>query len=371
MARYVKILINFARCASLWFIAILMLALLCGASWAQDGASSGTLVLSVDEAIEYALANNPDYLRAGISLQVAELNFNYNASIFDPRFQADLNVNRTRTGGLTYESQVLPGSDSRLIDSEVSYSKLFQAGDAVKFSFGSKQSSSASELYSDLGRLKTYTSALGLSYSRPLLKGFGSAVTTAGIDRATVDIAISKAVKDTSRAELIYGVRSSYLRVLAAREAVEVARFALTDAQSLFAETQAKVEAGALAQYQEIAAKAGLYSREEEVIRAEGEYEKALNGLRELLGIGSDIAIDIAEGMGFPVAEIDPETAIAMAETAAIRVLCGQLTSLSFCDFKFKIMLGLPFMKSWVLYHSSVCESSFWLSGVGETDITV
>ena len=40
------------------------------------------------------------------------------------------------------------------------------------------------------------------------------------------------------------------------------------------------------------------------------------------------------------------EAATAMAETAAIKVLCDQLTSLPLCAFKFKVMLGLPFMKS-------------------------
>lgn len=314
MNRLVNIRIPVLKQTVTGLLTILLLILMSPASSAQDaGSEYDTLVLGVDEAIEYALINNPDYLRAGVSLQLAELNFTYNASIFDPNFQADLNVNRTRTGGLSYESQVLSGSDSRVIDSEVSYSKLFHTGDALKLSFGSNQSSYASELYSEFGRLKTYTSALGLTYSRPILKGFGSAVTMAGIDRATVDITISKAVKDTARAELIYGVRSAYLRVLAAREAGQVAQLALTEAQSLFSETQAKVEAGLFAPYQEIAAEAGLYSREEELLRTRGEYEKALNGLRELLGAGRDVAIEIAEGAEFPVPDISAENAVEMA----------------------------------------------------------
>ncbi len=293
---------------------LLVLCILSGASYADETpAPRNRVVMTIEEAIDYALGNNQDYQRAGVALQMAELNFNYNAAIFDPTFQADMNVNRTRTGGLSYESQVLSGTDSRVIDSELSYSKLLGSGDSMKFTFGSNQSWYASDIFNEGGSLKTYTSALGLTYSRPLLKGFGATVTMAGIDRATIDVAISQAVRDTSKSELIYAVRSAYLGAMAAREAESVAHLALDEANSLYAETQAKVEAGALAPFQEIAAKAGLYSRQEELIRAQGEYRKSLNGLKQLLSLDAETDIDIPESPDFQVPEVDEESAVQTA----------------------------------------------------------
>jgi outer membrane protein TolC len=138
----------------------------------------------------------------------------------------------------------------------------------------------------------------------------------AGIDRATIDVAISKTAMESAKAELIYGVRIAYLRAVASREAEGVAKLSLTEAQNLFSETKAKVEAGALAPYQKIAAEAGLYTREEDLLRAQGEYEKAINGLKELLGVAPDLKIDIAPGMEIALPLADANTAVDKALAA-------------------------------------------------------
>ena len=276
--------------------------------------SSELEIFNVDEAVEYALEHNPDYLRSGLNLQMAELNFDYNAAIFDPTFQAELNANRTSTGGGTNAAlQALSGSNSGTINSKLGYSWLFHGGDAVKLSLGSDRAVSTALLGDTPTSIKAYTSAFGLAYTRPLLRGFGSAVTMAGIDRAVIDVAISGKAVESAKAELVYAVRIAYLRAVAAREAVGVSQVSLTEAENLYAETKAKVEAGLLAPYQKIAAEAGLYTREEELIRAKGEYEKAKNGLKEILGVGPEMQIDISAGMEIVFPAIDEASAVERA----------------------------------------------------------
>jgi len=294
-----------------FLLGILLFVLSGGVSFAQSAESPSEVVpLTVDEAVAYALEHNADFQRSGITLRMAELNFDYNAAIFDPTFQAELNTSRTATGGLSDQSQLLSGNDTRTINSKLGYSWLFPTGDAIKFSLGGDRSSYSTLLDDTPANFKSYSSVLALAYSRPLLRGFGSAVTMAGIDRATIDVAISKTAVESAKAELIYGVRMAYLRAVAAREAEGVAQVSLTEAQNLFSETKAKVEAGALAPYQEIAAEAGLYTREEDLLRAQGEYEKAINSLRELLGAAPELKINISPGMDIAFPRTDEETAV-------------------------------------------------------------
>ncbi len=280
---------------------------------AEDGASGGSELsaFDVEWAIEYALEHNPTYLRTALASEMAGFDFVYNASIFEPTFSAKLDASHTRTGGLSYESQVISGTDSKKLEGQVALSKLLPAGDTFSLSFGNTRSEYASGLLSETEQnIRTYTSALGLTYNRPLLKGFGSAVTMAGIEKAELDKAISEKSMDAARAELIYTVRVAYFYVVAAKEAVGVAEASLAQAESLLAQTKAMVAAGSLAPYEEIAAQAGLYSREEEVIVAKGDYSKALNHLKEVIGYDFADELDLGGELSISGPNIDIETAV-------------------------------------------------------------
>lgn len=292
---------------------VLSLASVTGVSASPDEGSLliGPLVFDMDTAIDYALDHNPGYQRAVLAMRLAELDFDFNSSIFEPTLSADINASHTRTGGLTSESEVLSGTDTKRYDAEISYSKLLPAGDAFNLSFGGDRTDyNSSYLSEGTDSMHSYTSAFGLTYTRPLLKGFGSYVTTAGIRKAEIDIAISEAAVDAARAELVYAVRLSYLRIAAAREAVSVAEASLAVAESLYEETKAMVDVGIFASYQEIAAEAGLYSRREELLSARGEYEKSVNGLKEILGIDFAEDIGIASGLDISMPAVNLDNAI-------------------------------------------------------------
>lgn len=281
------------------------------ASAGDDTADAEPLIFDIGSAIDYALEHNTRFRRTAISLRLAELDFDLSSAILEPQFNAGLDASHTRTGGLSYESQVLTGTDALRYEAEMSYSKLLPAGDAFTLSFGGNRSYYKSAYLGEAeDTLPSYMSALGITYSRPLLKGFGSSITLAGIRRSKIDVAITKAATDAARAELIFAVRVAYLRVVAAREAIGVAEVSLAEAESLYNETKARVKAGQLASYQEIAAEAGLYSRREELLSAKGEYEKSLNGLKEILGIDFAAVIEIASGFDIQMPEIDTETAV-------------------------------------------------------------
>jgi len=310
----VMMVMKYAKPAGILFILIVLsFASVTSVSASTDEGSLliGPLVFEMETAVDYALEHNPGYQRAVLAMRLAELDFDFNSSIFEPTLNADINASHTRTGSLSYESEEQSVTDMSKYDGEVSLSKLLPAGDAFNLSFGGERTgNNSSYLGEGINSTHSYTSALGFTYTRPLQKGFGSYVTTAGIRKAEIDIAISEAAVDAAHAELIYAVRLAYLRIAAAREAVIVAEASLNVAESLYEETKAFVDAGALASYQEIAAEAGLFSRREELLSARGEYEKSVNGFKEILGIDFAEDIGIASGLDVSMPEVNLDTAI-------------------------------------------------------------
>ena len=115
-----KVFSNLHGILAVLFISMVFLGYCATASAQDDAADAEPLIFDIGTAIDYALEHNPRFRRTVIALRLSELDFDLSAAIFEPQFNAGLDASHTRTGGLSYESQVLSGSDAMRYEAEMS-----------------------------------------------------------------------------------------------------------------------------------------------------------------------------------------------------------------------------------------------------------
>ncbi|HUF79291.1 MAG TPA: TolC family protein [Thermoanaerobaculia bacterium] len=148
-----------------------------------------------------------------------------------------------------------------------------------------------------------YSTRTDLSYSQPLLRGFGRLPTERRIMVARVAAAQSTELFEQRLAEAVNSVELAYWNLVEARNQLVVAQESLGLAQVLHDQNQVRVDVGTLAPLELISSEAGIANREEDIIRAEATIGDAEDQLRLLLHL------DQGELWDRPIVPVtDPET---------------------------------------------------------------
>jgi outer membrane protein TolC len=131
----------------------------------------------------------------------------------------------------------------------------------------------------------SYSSGLDLSFAQPLLRGFGREQTETGIRVARLqsdqarEAFIERVVATVRQAEV------AYWNLVRARYQLKVAEESLKLAQQLHNDNKVRVQVGTLAPLELASSEAGIATRQEEIIRAQGAVGDAEDILRYLLNL--------------------------------------------------------------------------------------
>lgn len=132
-----------------------------------------------------------------------------------------------------------------------------------------------------------FSTTADLTYTQPLLRGFGQLATERQFMVARASTAQSVDIFEQQVSQVIRDVEQSYWDLVEARNQLEVAREAARLAQVLHEQNQVRVDVGTLAPLELIQSEAGIAAREEEIIRAETAIGDAADRLRFLLNLES------------------------------------------------------------------------------------
>lgn len=241
-------------------------------------AQSQEVRLSLEECLRLALKHNLDLVSATYAPQVAAQDVQTQASGFDPIFQA---IYQHR------ESENPPIQGSSVTSSKVDTIAL-QNEQALKFG-GSYRVSFDATRFLQLGpnvlAPESFISSLSFAVNVPLLKGFGTQVTTELLLLARNNVDISRQDLERQAEQIMQQVEGSYWDVVAAREAVRIAKLAEKRAEDLLELNRKKVEVGTLAPIEITQAEAGVAAEVENVIIAEVTLADAEDELRRLLAV--------------------------------------------------------------------------------------
>jgi outer membrane protein TolC len=313
----------------------LMAVVLIGGSGAVLAQTGESWELSRSDALKIALENNLDLVSARKDPAIAAEQIGARQSIFDPVFSADLttsdsssdsDITSTRTlGGTLLGTITTDGTtDSESLTGNLNWNHLLSFGASYDLRLNlfdlDFESTSIQPATGDLQSsvFEQEPKTLTLTYTMPLLKGFGTEVNR-------VDVLLAQSNLDTSREDLrlqaiqtIKQTEDAYWDVLARRAALDVARESLKLAQDLYELNKKKVEVGTLPPIDITQAEAGVAGREEDVIVAEVALENAEDVLRGLLAFPPDdprwsMPITPTDRADFQAREVAVESALATA----------------------------------------------------------
>jgi outer membrane protein TolC len=188
----------------------------------------------------------------------------FNLSGYDPQISSNVqwgHITTPNTGTTSTTSLVTTNTVANF-----SASENFSSGGAVTLSYDNTFTSQNSYL----NPLNPTTSAyVDLSFSQPLLQGFGSAFNNRPIRVAKNNLKAADLVFKQQVIVTVESVVQAYWLLVSANEDVEVKRKALALSQKLYSDNQKQVDAGSLAPLEVVRAEAEIASDEQALVTSE------------------------------------------------------------------------------------------------------
>jgi outer membrane protein TolC len=292
--------------------AFLAAALLQLPAWAQaSDAMMESTELSLEQVLRIALENNLDLVSAGYAPKLAEQDISTQQSNFDSVFQAQYTHVENENPPVQASSVTGFKRDQLNLLTE----QQLKFGGSYRVQFDSRKDLTQGPL---VLAPESFVSFLGFSFQLPILRGFGTEVTSEQLLVARNDLDVSFSDFEVRVEQTLEQVEGAYWDVVAAREGLRIERLQLTRNQDLLELNRKKVEVGTLAPIEITQAEAGVASQEEAVIVAEVSLRDAEDELRRLMAIPADdpmweMAIANATRPVFEPREIDLDAEIETA----------------------------------------------------------
>lgn len=222
--------------------------------------------LTLDEAVELALTRNLSLRTQRISREQARLGIDQAMGIYDFNLLAALSTSKVESPSAT-NLDGAPVQNQKRTSLSVGGSQLFPTGGfaSIEIPNGRFETNSSFSLLNP-----SFSSALDLSYTQPLLRGFGRSATNYGIEVARVGSDISQQLFVAEVIGTIQNVENAYWNLVAARYALVVAEESRTLADELHSNNKVRVDVGTLAPLELVQSEAQIAIREEDIIRARG-----------------------------------------------------------------------------------------------------
>src|SRR6267378_2303006 len=257
----------------------------------QDHASNGKLVLSLDDTIRLALANNTDIRLDHSQIDFAQNNLGRAHSPFDP--VATSSFADTRAKSLT--TSTLQGA-SILSDltqtTQLGYKETFLTGTNFQTAFNANKFSTNSSFNTVNPALST---AVQFTVSQPLLRNFGLFPNRVPILIAQRTLKQARANFTAQVNNIILGIIGDYWSVVLARENLSVQQKSLDEAQKSYDHDKKALSLGALPPLDIYRSESQVASRRVGLIQAEYSLKQAADQFRRDIGADLDPAIRVLD----------------------------------------------------------------------------
>ncbi len=226
----------------------------------------GEIHLTLEEAVELALTRNLSLRTQRFSREEARLGIDQAMGIYDFNLLAAISASKSESPSATNLDGATIQNQKRL-GLSLGGSQLFPTGGVAGISLpnGRFETNSSFSLLNP-----SYSSALDLSFTQPLLRGFGRSATSYGIEVARVGSDLSQQAFIGEVIATIQNVENAYWNLFAARYALSVAEDSKKLAEELHANNKVRVDVGTLAPLELVQSEAQIATREEDIIRARG-----------------------------------------------------------------------------------------------------
>ncbi|MEM7048210.1 MAG: TolC family protein [Acidobacteriota bacterium] len=257
--------------------------------------SGETASLTLADAIEIALDRNLDLELQRYDRSTSLFRIEQSESIYDLGASLSVGVSENTSPS----SSQLDGAaviDSNRRDLSFGLSQLTPYGGTAQFSLTADRSSTNSS-FSFID--PSYSANGSLTYSQPLLRGFGKLSTERSILQARINSDSSQELFEQEVTRIVQAVEQAYWSLVDAREQLVVAQESLDLAEELDERNRVQVDVGTLAPIELVQSEATVATRQEGIIQAQTTVGDAADRLLQLLNVPPGELWD---------AEIVPET---------------------------------------------------------------
>lgn len=243
------------------------------------------LPLTLNDCIAIALKNN-------LQLQIDRLEYN---RVYQSKRGSIQNY--LPTLGLSAERSKLAELDSLNRETErvladqlnLSLAEKMPLGGSVQFSHRLLKNTDRT------ARLSDEPAALWtISFSQPLLKGFGYAIAYSGVKLADLDYQIERYRLEDAILNTIFLVKAAYVEVIRQKKVVSATEAAIERDKILMEVSKAKVEAKLATRRDVLSAEIILQRDFAELVNVQARYQDALDALKNQLGIDIQREISLA-----------------------------------------------------------------------------
>ena len=245
------------------------------------GRSAGTV--SLRDVLGQAVEGNADLRRARATVESAAARALQSEGQFDFVLSGDGTVSRRKTPPLTPQD-VLSG-DTRALTLDLALSRALESGGNVSLS--AQDVVTRSTLASQCGGVapcSIYGSNLSLTFTQPLLRGFGSEIALMNIREARIQKDIALLNRQARASLVIRDVVTAYWEWAYAGDDLEIRRAAVRLADEQRKATQAQVDVGRLGAADLAAVDRAIADRSQDVVVAEQSWLNRGLDIERLLG---------------------------------------------------------------------------------------
>jgi outer membrane protein TolC len=296
------------------------LAPLAGPQGFQEHIVEGKLVLTLDDAIRLAMANNIDIRVDQATVDFAKNNVYRQSALFDPLASASFADQRVKT----QTSSQLQGAavlNTLSQTTQFGYAQTFPTGTNFQTFFGNLKSSTNSG-FATLNPF--YNTSWSFQVTQPLLKNFGVFANKAPIYIARRNFRQSEAAFEGEVSDILLSVISQYWNVVLAGKSLAVQKQSYEEAQQSYERDKKALSLGALPPLDIYRSESEVAARRVNVIQAEYLLKQAEDQFRQIIAADRDpmlnaIDLSLADKADPPETLLDMDIASALSLALANR----------------------------------------------------
>jgi len=234
--------------------------------------------LTLEECVARAMQKNFSLQIQGYSTDVARESLNVAKAAFEPTFSATA----TRSA---YQPSTLASGNSLhtdTTDARIGVTQNLTTGASVSLSSGLDRQSSRSTI--PFTPNPAYTSDVALSVTQPLLRGAGSRVNRALIERTKLGVSIAQLDYRGQVLQVIHDTEVAYYDLVYARDQLVVKQHSLELAQQLLEENRTRKATGVATDLDVLSAEVGVANAQNGIVTAQEAVRNREDALMALIG---------------------------------------------------------------------------------------
>jgi outer membrane protein len=297
----------------------------------RDYVVDGKLRLTLEQAVQLALVNDPDFHVDELSYQNARWAILRAYSPFDPFFTSTISLSKSVTPTSTQLQSGAQTLSSTFGSADFLYQQLFQTGAQLTVEGNGARNANNSVFNTFNPFIQSF---LSVTASQPLLRGCCVYINRAPILIARYGLKQSRASFEVQLDALISQVINQYWNVVFDNQSLIVNKKALDEAQATYDHDKRQLELGGLAPGDIFRSEAAVATHRVSVIQSEYSLKEDEDALRRLLGADQDsnvsaMDLDLIEspipGSELVTADADSEYQTALANRPELENIREQL----------------------------------------------